>query len=39
VAVITRDEVDRQVAEWQTEIERLQDEIDEFNATTRIALN
>lgn len=39
VAVITRDEVDRQIAEWQTEIERLQDEIDEFNATTRIALN
>lgn len=39
VAVITRDEVDRQIAEWQAEIERLQDEIDEFNATTRIALN
>ncbi len=39
VAVITRDEVDRQVAAWQAEIERLQDEIDDFNATTRIPLN
>ncbi len=39
VAVITRDEVDRLVAQWQAEIEELQDQIDEFNATTRISLN
>lgn len=38
IAVITRDEVDRLAAAYQTEIERLQDEIDEFNATTRIPL-
>jgi len=38
VAVITRDEVDRLTVTYQTEIERLQDEIDEFNATTRILL-
>lgn len=36
VAIITRDEVDRLTVAYQTEIERLQDEIDEFNATTRI---
>ncbi len=36
VATITRDEVDRLVAAYQAEIEQLQDEIDEFNATTRI---
>jgi len=39
VASITRDEVDRLTVAYQTEIERLQDEIDEFNATTRIPLN
>ena len=38
VAVITREEVDRLTVTYQTEIERLQDEIDEFNATTRIPL-
>lgn len=38
VATITRDEVDRLVVSYQGEIERLQDEIDEFNATTRIAV-
>ena len=38
VATITRDEVDRLTVAYQTEIERLQDEIDEFNATTRIPL-
>jgi len=38
VAIITRDEVDRLTVAYQTEIERLQDEIDEFNATTRIPL-
>lgn len=38
VATITRDEVDRLTVAYQTEIERLQDEIDEFNATTRISL-
>ena len=32
VAVITRDEVDRSIATYQAEIERLQDEIDEFNS-------
>lgn len=39
VATITRDEVDRLTVAYQTEIERLQDEIDEFNATTRIPLS
>ncbi|MBI4622808.1 MAG: hypothetical protein HY736_06230 [Verrucomicrobia bacterium] len=39
VAAITRDEVDRLVATYQAEIEQLQDEIDEFNATTRITLS
>ena len=38
IATITRDEVDRLVVAYQVEIERLQDEIDEFNATTRIPL-
>jgi hypothetical protein len=38
IAVITREEVDRLTVAYQTEIERLQDEIDEFNATTRISL-
>ena len=38
VATITRDEVDRLVAAYQAEIEQLQDEIDEFNATTRITI-
>lgn len=38
VAEINRTEVDRLAAAWQKEIESLQDEIDEFNATTRIAL-
>ena len=36
IAVITKDEVDRLVSEHQTEIERLQDEIDQFNAATHI---
>jgi hypothetical protein len=39
LATITRDEVDRLVAAHQAEIEQLQDEIDEFNATTRITIN
>lgn len=39
VATITRDEVDRLVAAYQAEIEQLQDEIDEFNAITRINLS
>lgn len=39
VAVITRDEVDRLTVAFQNEIERLQDEIDEFNAITRIPLS
>lgn len=39
VAVITRDEIDRLTVAYQTEIERLQDEIDEFNALTRISLS
>jgi hypothetical protein len=38
VATITRDEVDRLVSAYQAEIEQLQDEIDEFNATTRITI-
>lgn len=38
VAEITRDEVDRYVSALQVEIDRLQDEIDEFNAQTRITL-
>jgi hypothetical protein len=38
VATITRDEVDRLTVAYQAEIERLQDEIDEFNAVTRIPL-
>ena len=36
VAEIKRDEVDRLKREFQKEIEVLQDEIDEFNAATRI---
>jgi len=36
VAEIKRDEIDRNIAAYQKEIERLQDEIDEFNAATRI---
>lgn len=39
VAVITREEVDRLTVAYQNEIDRLQDEIDEFNATTRIPLS
>lgn len=39
VATIARDEVDRLVAAYQAEIEQLQDEIDEFNATTRIMIS
>jgi hypothetical protein len=39
VANIARDEVDRLVATYQAEIEQLQDEIDEFNATTRITIS
>src|SRR5471032_2489338 len=39
VATIARDEVDRLVSTLQTEIEQLQDEIDEFNATTRITIS
>lgn len=39
IAVITRDEVDRLTVAFQNEIERLQDEIDEFNATTRILIS
>jgi hypothetical protein len=39
IAVITRDEVDRLTVAFQNEIERLQDEIDEFNAITRIPLS
>jgi hypothetical protein len=38
VAEIKRDEIDRYVAAYQAEIERLQDEIDEFNASTRIVI-
>ncbi len=38
VAVINREEVDRLVSLYQREIERLQDEIDEFNASTQIAV-
>ena len=38
VAAIKRDEIDRHVAAYQVEIERLQDEIDEFNAGTRIVV-
>jgi hypothetical protein len=33
IAVITKDEVDRLVSEHQAEIERLQDEIDQFNVS------
>lgn len=36
VATIARDEVDRLVAQFQLEIEQLHDEIDEFNAMTRV---
>lgn len=39
VVTIARDEVDRLVASFQLEIEKLQDEIDEFNATTRIVIS
>jgi hypothetical protein len=39
VVTIARDEVDRLVANFQLEIEQLQDEIDEFNATTRITIS
>jgi hypothetical protein len=38
VAEIKRDEIDRNITAFQTEIERLQDEIDEFNAATRIVV-
>ena len=38
VAEIKRDEVDRLKREFQKEIEVLQDEIDEFNAATRISV-
>jgi hypothetical protein len=38
VAEIKRDEIDRSVATYQGEIEHLQDEIDEFNAATRIVV-
>ena len=38
VAEIKRDEVDRLKREFQREIEVLQDEIDEFNAATRISV-
>lgn len=38
IAVITKDEVDRYMADHQSEIERLQDEIDEFNAATRVVI-
>jgi len=38
VAEIKRDEIDRNVVAYQTEIERLQDEIDEFNAATHIVV-
>lgn len=38
LATINRNEVDRLVVAYQTEIERLQDEIDEFNVITRIPL-
>ena len=36
VAVINREETDRLTASYQTEIECLQDQIDDFNATIRI---
>jgi len=39
VAEIKRDEIDRNVAAYQAEIEQLQDEIDEFNAATRITVS
>lgn len=39
LVTIARDEVDRLVANFQLEIEQLQDEIDEFNATTRIIIS
>jgi hypothetical protein len=35
-AVITKDEVDRHIAAHEAEIATLQDEIDEFNAATRV---
>lgn len=38
VAEIKRDEVDRNIVAFQSEIELLQDEIDEFNAATRIVI-
>jgi hypothetical protein len=38
VAVIAKDEVDRLVADYQAEVECLQDEIDQFNGATRIAI-
>lgn len=38
VAEIKRDEIDRLKREFQREIEVLQDEIDEFNAATRITV-
>jgi len=37
-AEIKRDEIDRSVVAYQTEIEQLQDQIDEFNAATRIVV-
>jgi len=36
IADIKRDEIDRNVVAYRLEIEQLQDEIDEFNAATRI---
>jgi len=38
VAEIKRDEIDHHVVAYQMEIEQLQDEIDEFNAITRIVV-
>jgi len=38
IAEIKRDEVDRLKREFQREIEGLQDEVDEFNAATRITV-
>jgi len=38
VAEIKRDEIDRNVVACQSEIEQLQDEIDEFNAATKIVV-
>jgi hypothetical protein len=38
VAAIKRDEIDRSIVAYQAEINRLQDEIDEFNAATHIVV-